>query len=253
MSQPTATPLSQSVELQLANQPDTKNKYGSGHIRPNLVVFYYLTDRTNAHLHGSWVRENGEATDAPLDQLYRHDDDWPDWLTTLARKHAPAAAPPPVSRADVLREAANSLACLGPEDSRVSGPVAWTEAVETLRRLADEAQTGTEAHQPEHTWKIESPRRDQWASWGATYDERDWALERYESALSTAPQRPFRLVRATTTYTVEAEHTPATEARTPCSVPNPCEDGELCATHEKEQAHTEGEHAFCGDECGAPE
>lgn len=95
-----------------------------------------------------------------------------------------AELPPPVSRADVLREAANSLACLGPEDSLVSGPTAWTEAVETLRRMADEAQPGT-------------------------------------------------------------------EARTPCSVPNPCEDGELCTTHEKEQAHAEGEHAFCGDECEA--
>jgi hypothetical protein len=77
----------------------------------------------------------------------------------------------------------------------------------------DPTQDGTEAHPPQHTWKIESPRRDQWASWGTTYDERDWAVERYDSALSTAPQRPFRLVRATTTYTVEAEHTPTAVAR----------------------------------------
>jgi hypothetical protein len=40
-----------------------------------------------------------------------------------------------------------------------------------------------------------------------------------------------------------------TEKTTPCSVPNPCEDGELCATHEEEQAHAEGEHAFCGITC----
>ncbi|MGW2861889.1 hypothetical protein [Streptomyces sp. NPDC001205] len=40
---------------------------------------------------------------------------------------------------------------------------------------------------------------------------------------------------------------------TPCSIPNPCEDGELCARHEREQAHAEGEHAFCGDECAAEE
>lgn len=36
---------------------------------------------------------------------------------------------------------------------------------------------------------------------------------------------------------------------TPCSQPNPCEDGELCATHEEEQAHAEGEHEFCGITC----
>jgi hypothetical protein len=37
---------------------------------------------------------------------------------------------------------------------------------------------------------------------------------------------------------------------TPCSQPNPCEDGgDPCDRHEREQAHAEGEHAFCGDEC----
>lgn len=69
-------------------------------------------------------------------------------------------------------------------------------------------QYANEAHPPTHAWKVESPRRDNWASWGTTYDERDWALERYESALEHASTRPFRLVRETTTYTVEAEYTP---------------------------------------------
>jgi len=36
---------------------------------------------------------------------------------------------------------------------------------------------------------------------------------------------------------------------TPCSQPNPCEDGELCATHEEEQAHADGEHQYCGITC----
>ena len=84
--------------------------------------------------------------------------------------------------------------------------------VQELRRLAGEPHTTTqadEAHPPTSTWKVESPRRDQWASWGATYDDRDWAQERYESAAANASARPFRLVRATTTYTVEAEHVPA--------------------------------------------
>lgn len=35
-----------------------------------------------------------------------------------------------------------------------------------------------------------------------------------------------------------------------CSFP-PCESGsELCATHERLRAHEDGEHAFCGDDCG---
>lgn len=39
-------------------------------------------------------------------------------------------------RVAVLREAANALAAVGLEDSLVSGPRAWTEAIETLRRMA---------------------------------------------------------------------------------------------------------------------
>lgn len=88
-------------------------------------------------------------------------------------------------------------------------------------RLADEVavpgradnETGeTEAHPPTTTWKVESPRRDQWASWGTTYDDHDWARESYEHAAAHAHARAFRLVRATTTYTVEAVHTPAADA-----------------------------------------
>jgi hypothetical protein len=91
----TATVLSQSVELALTGQPDTTYKYGmgtiraAGSIRPERVVFYYLDDRINAHLYGVWVHDNGHVTDHPVDQLYRHDEDWPDWLTEMARKHDP--------------------------------------------------------------------------------------------------------------------------------------------------------------------
>jgi hypothetical protein len=73
---------------------------------------------------------------------------------------------------------------------------------------ADETREA-EAHPPTHTWKVESPRRDKWASWGATHDERVWAAASYDDVIEVAPQRPFRLVRATTTYAVEAEHQPA--------------------------------------------
>jgi hypothetical protein len=44
---------------------------------------------------------------------------------------------PATDRAAVLLEAANALAALGLVDSLVSGPKAWTEAIETLRRMAD--------------------------------------------------------------------------------------------------------------------
>src|SRR3546814_11904778 len=45
-----------------------------------------------------------------------------------------------------------------------------------------------------------------------------------------------------------ADETPQPE-RTPCSQPDPCEDGELCDRHQTERAHAEGEHAFCGPTC----
>lgn len=40
-------------------------------------------------------------------------------------------------------------------------------------------------------------------------------------------------------------------AATPCSQPNPCEDGEPCDVHEVERAHAEGEHELCGVTCAA--
>jgi len=45
---------------------------------------------------------------------------------------------------------------------------------------------------------------------------------------------------------------PDTETETPCGpAPDTCdaEAGEPCANHEREQAHAEGEHCFCGPEC----
>ncbi|MDQ0758744.1 hypothetical protein [Streptomyces canus] len=48
---------------------------------------------------------------------------------------------------------------------------------------------------------------------------------------------------------VAAETRNTTEAPTPCGpAPDECGD-EPCANHEREQAHAEGEHCFCGPEC----
>jgi hypothetical protein len=62
---------------------------------------------------------------------------------------------------------------------------------------------------PRTTWIVESPKRGEWKDWSPPYEERSWGLDRYESAIGHVPGRPFRLVRATTTYAVEAEHQPA--------------------------------------------
>jgi hypothetical protein len=163
--------------------------------------------------------EYGDHADTVLAVLYR---EWP-WLRAEA-EDAVSAVVPAADRAAVLRETADRLVeeiqrgFLGHRDVRLAG---WCESVGLLRQwaaevaavpvvgvAADTTPAETEAHPPEHAWKVESPRRDNWASWGATYDDCDWAQERYESATANAPARAFRLVRATTTYTVEAEHRP---------------------------------------------
>lgn len=88
----------------------------------------------------------------------------------------------------------------------------WKDQEQENGKIVDKLRAA-EAHAPSHTWTVESPRRDNWASWGSwgtTYDDRDWALKSYEHSTKNSPARPFRLVRATTTYTIEAEHTPPT-------------------------------------------
>jgi hypothetical protein len=104
----TVTIASQSIELALTGQPDVKNKWGAGSIRPVFVVFTYLPEGIRAHLYGVWVREDGELTDAPCDKEYRigDTDEWPGWMSELAIEHKPSG------RAAVLREAADEVAKL---------------------------------------------------------------------------------------------------------------------------------------------
>ncbi|MFD8777559.1 hypothetical protein [Streptomyces sp. NPDC059916] len=64
-----------------------------------------------------------------------------DWKAKYEAEHARHVAVVSSLVADrpaVLREAANGLAALGPVDSLVSAPAAWTEAIETLRSMADQ-------------------------------------------------------------------------------------------------------------------
>jgi hypothetical protein len=145
------------------------------------------------------------------DAPYRHDGTRRAWQLADA---VLAVLPAPVDRTAILREAADTADRLmderyGPDCSYAIG---GGDVARELRRMAGEAQqpeTQAEAHPPTVTWEIESPRRGTWASWGTTYDEHDWARERFEDAIGHVPARQFRLVRATTTYTVEAEHQPA--------------------------------------------
>jgi hypothetical protein len=112
----TVTVASQSIELLLTGKPDVRYKWGSGSIRPGIVVFTYRQDGIHAHLYGVWVREDGELTDDPCDQEYRigGPDDWPDWLAELAREHKPADGAPVADRAALRDRIVTALAtCQG--------------------------------------------------------------------------------------------------------------------------------------------
>ncbi|NUS25069.1 MAG: hypothetical protein HOV92_12715 [Streptomyces sp.] len=65
------------------------------------------------------------------------------------------------------------------------------------------------------------------------------------------PEQAASSHRATPKAAVVRAAEPA-DTQTPCGpAPSQCdaESGEPCANHEREQAHAEGEHCFCGPEC----
>ena len=160
---PDATPLSHAIELRLTDQPDVKNRYGSGHLRPTEVDFRYRDDSIRANLHGRWIRDDGTLTDATLSQnyaAYKGDTaDWPDWLAELARKHAPAAWSPS-DRASVLREAIDAAReeghrleeAAGIEAARGARSVAYL-----LRKMLAKAQPATPAAEAPRVVAYRSP------------------------------------------------------------------------------------------------
>ena len=106
--QPAATAAGQSIALYVTGYPDVPNRWGAGHIRATVLRLDYGNARTLAgrsiHLTGLWVREDGEATDATIDQHYDAPDgdtsEWPDWIAELAREHDPDATTAPSAPAD---------------------------------------------------------------------------------------------------------------------------------------------------------
>lgn len=136
-----------------------------------------------------------------------------------------AVLPPPTDRGAVLRDAADRLDAAAAQQDSLSSSDYDQEAYAArqlreqaagVRRMADEAQAA-EAHPAEHTWAAElyDPVAKEWVP-GTRYPDRDRAVNHLNHAAKIGPawkdgtptQR--RLVRATTTYTVEQ---PAAGAR----------------------------------------
>jgi hypothetical protein len=161
-----------------------------------------------------------------------------------------AVLPEPADRAAILAEAADAVFALdydvmvGEEGDENLGSMreAWDlgtiHAEKLLRRLAAEApattQPETEAHPAEHSWAAElyDPLAEEWVP-GTRYPVRDRAVNALAHSRRLGPTwkdgtpTRRRLVRATTTYTVEPETVhacpPEGSGITPCCERTPFE------------------------------
>jgi hypothetical protein len=144
-----------------------------------------------------------------------------------------AVLPAPADRAAVLRKAADRLDAgmeqfftEWPDEPRNSPyALGQKDAATELRRMADEAQPTEVLRPPATEWTFEAcydADNDKWHGIGGTYTDRDQARADFEHLKRTdttdrlthySPRLKVRLVRATTTYVVEAERTPADAAQ----------------------------------------
>jgi hypothetical protein len=126
--------------------------------------------------------------------------------------------PASVDRADVLRWAADRIARQADElwaPGTKAHTVMHADAAE-LRRVAAETRNTTETLRPATTeWTFEAcydADNDKWHGTGGTYadhaEAKDAFKRRAENDSDHVKHFKFRLVRATTTYAVEAEHAP---------------------------------------------
>lgn len=130
-----------------------------------------------------------------------------------------AVLPPPADRAAVLREEADRI-----DATRAQFPIAVqngiTWATAELRRHAAETAT-TETEAPDIAWHILTHQRGTWRPWLAPRDDHAEAREDYDRCVADNGHRwAFRLVRETSTFTVEAEHQPAAGARQDATATN---------------------------------
>ncbi|MEV0443502.1 hypothetical protein AB0I84_13180 [Streptomyces spectabilis] len=123
-----------------------------------------------------------------------------------------AVLPAPADRAAEWRAAADAFEEQCPEAGG-GLDLCMCHAADELRRMADEAQP-TEARPPRRRWYIEILDGNEWILTSSFRTDHDSAVRDMERLDSRAPRwadgQPVRrrIVRETTTHTVEAEHSP---------------------------------------------
>ncbi|MFJ8144661.1 hypothetical protein ACIQ6R_06250 [Streptomyces sp. NPDC096048] len=132
-----------------------------------------------------------------------------------------AGVPVLADRTAVLREAADEIAGIDfHPNARARSLDVAAGLARRLRRMADEtAATETQAHPPLHQWRVEILDGDEWMPASGLRRDRSQAAEQLRMSSERRPlwndgtrvQR--RLVRETTTYTVEDETGHAAGAR----------------------------------------
>lgn len=223
-------------------------------IAPKLIELVYSPGRAGKPAHvdasvtGDWTRF-GEPDDFG-GQVTTHfksgPDGWPEWLAEEARLHDPAADQTAEFelrgtaeiRAAVYAEVADRLKADAEEGAKDGFTRIYRRAAaDRVRVWANEVAAeapAPETQQPvkptSHTWTFEvCYDGDKWHGCGPTYDDsvfgnaHETAREDFQHRAENDKQRRrFRMIRATTTYVVEAEHQaaavsagvqPGTEAR----------------------------------------
>ncbi|MCI3279138.1 hypothetical protein [Streptomyces cylindrosporus] len=304
---PTTTVAGQSIALHVTGYPDIPNRWGTGHIRVTGLRLDYGNSRTPDGRHvfitGTWVRDDGEATDAPIDRYYDAIDgdtsDWPDWIAELAQQNNPSAGPGRADGSlrdhivDVLDTAFESFDPEATEDAQLSGHLAdavlaglpadierlhdqiltlqaeLAQMRDLLRRENQRANDAIDREETAEQAAVEaSSDRGAVLAWAADFAEEvaeklraHHEFERSNGALDVMTELRRLAAEAQQTecsasisgsWLRECESEPACDTETLCGPgPSQCdaESGEPCTNHEREAAHAEGEHCFCGPEC----
>lgn len=211
-------PVAHSVVYAVRGAPDIADEYCAARtIAPTEITLTYRSTedsqlgRVHAYVKGWWMEDGKRVPmDKPVGRhLYGDPDAWPTWLAEEARLHDPAVE----AQLQSTREVEEHRLALS-EALHLGNGAPWDAILDRageLSRRDVEAQQEPETETRTVRWRLQI-LDGVWGSYGRPFNDRDEATARL---CSDNEQRPVwndpdrtpvlrRLVRETTTYTVEA-------------------------------------------------